>query len=331
MRPRYRLPPTLWLMTEIVSAVDLAISRTLNPAAIGWSRRPVHRTALPWTGRVKRWEYWGIITRRYVLGLTMADLDYAHLTQVYVYDRHRKVEVVEDSVGAGPMRPGLSDELPPITATGGPLTFTDHGRGTRITVETERVKVALEVEGGGDCLGVVVPWNRRRFQYTVKDLARPVSGTISVDGEREAVIAGWGVLDRGRGVWPYRMKWNWGAGSGNVGGKRIGLQLGGKWTDGTGQTENGLIVDGRLTHWIDDLQWAYDLQDPQSTWTVVGPDVEAVLTPFHRRVAKTQLGVIASKTHQAFGHWSGWARGSKGVEYRLDGLLGWAEEARNRW
>ncbi|MBA4608635.1 DUF2804 domain-containing protein [Aeromicrobium sp. Marseille-Q0843] len=318
-------------MSEIVEPVDLALGRRLNPDAVGWTRRPLHRTALPWTGRAKRWEYWGVVTRRFVLGLTIADLDYANLTQVYAYDRLRHHEVSLNTTKLGPLRPGLSDALPPITASSGPLTFADHGRGTRLSVDHERVKVALEAEGGDDALGVVVPWSPRRFQYTLKDPVRPVSGTIEVDGEREAVVAGWGVLDRGRGIWPYRMRWNWGAGSGEVSGRRIGLQLGGKWTDGTGQTENGLFVDGRLHHWIDDLRWEYDLEDPESTWTVTGPDVEAVLTPFHRRVASTQLGVIASRTHQAFGRWSGWARGGKGVEYRLDGLLGWAEEARNRW
>ncbi len=318
-------------MPEIAEPVDLAVGRRLNPEAVGWTRRPLHRTALPWTGRVKRWEYWGIMTPRFVLGLTIADLDYAHLTQVYVYDRERDRETVADTTGLGPLRPPLSDGLPPMTAICGPLTFSDHGRGTRIRVDTDRVQVALEAEGGTEALGVVVPWSPRRFQYTLKDLARPVSGTITVDGEREAVVGGWGVLDRGRGVWPYRMTWNWGAGSGTVGGHRLGLQVGGRWTDDTGQTENGLIVDGRLHHWIDDLTWTYDLEDPSSAWVVTGPDVEAVLTPFHRRVAKTQLGVIASRTHQAFGRWSGWARGPKGVDYRLDGLFGWAEEARNRW
>lgn len=318
-------------MSEIAHPVDLAVGRRLNPDAVGWTRRPLHRTALPWTGRVKRWEFWGIVTRRFLMGLTIADLDYANLTQIYAYDRLRRHEVSLDTARPGPLRPALSDDLPPITASSGPLTFADHGRGTRISVQHERVKVALEAEGGDDALGVVVPWSRSRFQYTLKDPARPLSGTIEVDGEREAVVAGWGVLDRGRGVWPYRMTWNWAAGSGDVNGRRLGLQLGGKWTDDTGQTENGLFVDGRLHHWIDDLQWSYDLEDPDSTWTVTGPDVEAVLTPFHRRVAKTQLGVIASRTHQAFGRWSGWARGAKGVEYRLDGLVGWAEEARNRW
>src|SRR5690606_23325261 len=37
----------------------------------------------------------------------------------------------------------------------------------------------------------------------------------------------WAVLDHGRGRWPYRISWNWGAGSGRSHGRVVGLQVGG--------------------------------------------------------------------------------------------------------
>ncbi|MBN1208700.1 MAG: DUF2804 family protein [Myxococcaceae bacterium] len=42
----------------------------------------------------------------------------------------------------------------------------------------------------------------------------------------------------------------------------------------------------------------------------------------------TNALVIASSTHQAFGHWSGWALDNAVERSSLDGLVGWAEEAR---
>jgi hypothetical protein len=271
------------------------------------------------------------MTRRFVIGLTIADLDYVNLTRIYAYDRLRRHEVCLDTTDLGPLRPGLPDHLPPFTVTSGPLTFSDHGRGTRISVDHERVKVALEAVGGDDALGVVVPWSARRFQYRLKDMARPVSGTVEVDGEREAVLAGWGVLDRGRGVWPYRMTWNWGpaAATPRAGGSVCRWAGSGPTTPArprTGCSSTVACTTGATTS-----RGSMTSRTPDSTWTVTGPDLEAILTPFHRRVASTQLGVIASHTHQAFGRWSGWARGGKGVEYRLDGLVGWAEQAHNRW
>ena len=55
------------------------------------------------------------------------------------------------------------------------------------------------------------------------------------------------MLDVGRGRWPPEITWNWGGGAGRAGDHVVGLQIGAKWTEGSGFTENGLIVDGRLT------------------------------------------------------------------------------------
>jgi hypothetical protein len=41
--------------------------------------------------------------------------------------------------------------------------------------------------------------------------------------------------------------------------------------------------------------------------------------------------VVATAIHQAFGIWSGWMAGDDGQRVKVDGLVGWAEEARNRW
>jgi hypothetical protein len=187
------------------------------------------------------------------------------------------------------------------------------------------VEIDLAVAPGGEVLGVVVPWSSRRFQYTVKDVSRPVSGTITLDGTPYDVT-GWGVLDHGRGKWPYAITWNWAAGSG----AGRGLTLGGKWTDGTGVTENGLFVDGRLHKIHSDLVWEYDRTDWREPWRVHGDGVDATFTPFHEKASRTNLGVVANETHQCFGRWSGVAE-ADGVRLDLDGLVGWAEEARNRW
>jgi len=45
----------------------------------------------------------------------------------------------------------------------------------------------------------------------------------------------------------------------------------------------------------------------------------------------TELGVLAVKTHQAFGTWHGTGVLDDGTEVSLDGLVGWAEQSRNRW
>lgn len=329
---------------EITEPVDLCLpDGRLSPGAVGWTRRPLHRANLRrerfrgW-GRTKRWEYWGVITRRHVLGVQVSSLDYAAVHGLYLLDRRSGAEIRHDVVvplGKGVALPDhaahgrvaavgkdlVVDIDQPAPGADGP---------TVVRVSTPRVDVDLTVAlpDGHEGMGVVVPWSARRFQYTWKDLARPTTGHLVVDGERHEISDAYAVLDHGRGVWPYAMTWNWGAGSGPHG---TAIQLGGRWTDGTGSTENALFVDG-VAHKIGaTTTWTYDRKRWDRPWKVIADGVDAVFHPEHVRVAETQLGVLANHTHQAFGTWEGRARADDGTALRLDGLVGWVEEARNRW
>jgi hypothetical protein len=207
--------------------------------------------------------------------------------------------------------------------------------GTRLRAATHRASfdVVAALPAAHERLAVVVPWSSTRFQYTVKDVARPASGRVAVDGEIFDVPAGesWAVLDHGRGRWPYDIRWNWGAGSGRSGGRVIGIQVGGKWTAGTGSTENAVLVDGRLHKIHDELEWDYDIADWRRPWRVFGGGLDATFTPFFDKRSRTNLGVVSARTDQCFGHWSGVYRAASGEEISFDGILGWAEEVHNRW
>jgi len=196
-----------------------------------------------------------------------------------------------------------------------------------------RLDVLAQRPEGHEAMGVVVPWSARRFQYTVKDVARPARGRLWVDGVEHTVADGdsWAVLDHGRGRWPYAVHWNWGAGSGLVDGRVIGVQVGGRWTDGTGSTENALVVDGRVHKISEELSWRYDTRDWLAPWRVRGDLADLTFTPFWNHSSATNLGILAQRANQCFGHWSGWMRDDAGEPVSVDGVLGWAEDVHNRW
>ena len=107
-----------------------------------------------------------------------------------------------------------------------------------------------------------------------------------------------------------------------------------KWTEGTGFTENGLIVDGRLTKLGRELHWDYDWDDPMRPWRVVDPggQLDAVLTPRFDKHTQARRGrKRGSETHQVFGTWSGRPHDRRRHPLEFDGLQGFAEEARQRW
>ena len=131
------------------------------------------------------------------------------------------------------------------------------------------------------------------------------------------------------------VNWNWGGGAGadNTGRHVVGLQLGGKWTEGTGFTENGVLVDGRLTKLGDELRWDYDWDEPLKPWRVEDPGgrLHLELTPRYDKHTKVEALVMGTETHQVFGTWSGTFITDDGERVEFDALQGFAEESRYRW
>ena len=76
------------------------------------------------------------------------------------------------------------------------------------------------------------------------------------------------VQDFGRGIWPYRSFWNWAVCTGVQGGDRIGVNMGARWTTGTGANENGICVNGRLYKIMEDLCWSYEPSDWMRPWHI---------------------------------------------------------------
>jgi len=345
------LPPTH--EREITAPVDLCTPDGLRlaSAARGWSRLPLHRANLRgvW-GRTKRWDYWAILTGDAAVSVTYADVDYLGIVSVWWAEFASGRSGGRDV--AVPLGRGVS--LPDVPGSA-PLTW--HGRGLDLTVTTdvagtrlcaawqERDGTAASLEAhvampaAHEALHVVIPWSDTRFQYTAKHQARPARGSLTVDGDTRAFGGddgeAWGVLDVGRGRWPYRTRWNWAGAAGRTtdGAHVVGLQLGGIWTAGTGFTENGILLDGRLHKIGDELVWEYDWGAPMRPWRVRHPNgsVELELAPHYDRHARQEALVLGTEVHQVFGRWSGTVDLDDGDRLAVDGIPGFAEECRSRW
>lgn len=335
---------------ELAEPVDLCTpdGSALNPAARGWSRVPLHRAnLLGEQGRNKRWDYWAVLAGDLIISSVYSNTDYIGIGDVF----WRDLATGEQGGAFTAARHGEGFDLPEHPGTA-PLTFrderlnlafTDDERGTRLFAEwTERdgrsgvMDVLVALPPGHESLNVVIPWSDTVFNFTSKHQARPATGTLRV-GDHEYVIGAggdaWGVLDVGRGRWPEEIIWNWGGGAGTVDGHSVGIQIGAKWTAGTGYTENGLIVDGRLSKVGNELEWDYDWDNPMEPWRVTDPDgqIDIVLTPRFDKHGKTQGKKRGNETHQVFGTWSGQITTDDGLTLSFDRLQGFAEEARQNW
>ncbi len=296
---------------ELTEPVDLCTpdGTSLNPAALGWSRTPLHRANLDGCfGINKRWDYWAILagdlvdlvgvrrrrplrSRRRVLGRPHDRRDRR------AHDRHERIRRLRSPGATGnraaARRSGRSrtrDRRRRRAAPGSRASWTEaDGR-------PGRLDVMVDAAGGPRVAQRRHPVERGAVQLHLEAPGAPGDGRAG--RRRPAVGDRWVRTARSRGACSTsggaggrrRSPGTGAAARGGPGSTSSGLQFGAKWTEGSGFTENGLIVDGRLSKLGSELRWDYDWDEPMRPWHVEDPggQLDVVLTP--RFDKHSQLG-----------------------------------------
>lgn len=332
---------------EIVAPVDLCTrGGLLNPGAVGWSRQPLHRCNLSghWP-RKKRWDYWCITTPSFAFSTTIASVDYMGLASAYLIDFDALrcyEETYVTPIGRGVRHGEYVNGDAAFDAGNVSLRFGSDAGGAQLGVRWPGfAKMGLEASievmrpSGHETLNVVVPWDAHRFQFTSKQTALPASGHVALGTRRYKVSGGnaFACLDFGRGIWPYRTAWNWASCAARSGSDLVTLNVGAKWTDGTGATENGIGLNGRLSKIQLPVRVEYDRTDFMRPWRLIGEEADGMeldFVPFFDHKSHTNLLILRSDVHQLFGRFTGRVRVG-GRDVVLEESIGWAEEHIARW
>ncbi len=333
---------------EIVEPVDLCVGKgMLNPEAIGYARQPLVKSNL--TGhfmRKKKWNYWCVYGEDLLFSATISHLDYAAVCFVYILDYEtqrfyekqitlpmgRKVKMPEDVLESVKFTDdNLSVQIVHIQGeTHLSVTISDFDN------DVLHADLHISHPEQDESLNVVIPKSRDIFQFTAKHHTLPTAGFVKVGDKRYDFNPeySFAVLDYGRGVWPRDSEWNWAMASQRLGGKRIGLNLGGKWTDGTGFTENAVFVDGVMSKIHEDVIFSYDTANFMAPWKIKSKFSDVVnltFTPFFERIAATNVRVIRTEVHQLVGYFNGRVRLENGSFLTIRQMLGCAEEHTAKW
>jgi hypothetical protein len=311
---------------------------SLNPAAVGWSRRPLHLCNLRGHRlRKKRWDFWAVASADVYLTVTVADIDYAGVAALAFLDL--ATGRWTERFGVAPLGRGF--DLPEtvggastaVTAGGVTIAIDEEGGATRLRGRAAGLEIDVTVErpAARESVNVLVPFGPSRFHFTSKQPGLPAHGHATVEGRHVTLASdAWACLDFGRGALPYVTSWFWAAGAG----PGLGLNLGGRWTDGTGVTESGVIVDGQLHKIGTPLQFTRP-RDPGGIWRIaaVGAGAGGALEfePVRARTLRAPLVVVGGRLDWAFGRFRGALRADDGTRIAVDDVLGWAEEAWLRW
>jgi hypothetical protein len=320
---------------ELTTAIEIADAEgRLRRDAIGWSRHPLHRCNVAGLARAHAFDYWCVTTPSVALTILVADVGLAGVALVSLLEL-----ATGDTVERVYVRPGGLPAPMPSSPDGelvldawrlrlvvGPRRLIADAR----TLTGKRIEVDLAIErpDGQETVNLLVPWDETRFHFTSKQQALPARGHVRVGGRTHRFDAdAFACRDFGRGRRPAGIDWCWAFASTRLAGRTLGLNLGGRWTDGTGVTENALVIDGRVHKIADAVDFELDRQ-PWRIRTRTTDRVELTFTPLTERALRLPPIV---RFRQCVGHFAGTLVDDLGERLTLDGVLGVAESVRGRW
>ncbi len=333
---------------EIVDATLLCDQKgNLNPAAIGYAKKPIILGNLKGHFmRKKKWNNWYIFGDDILFATSIIHLDYAVICSVRFleYETQRFCEkIVTIPLGKKLKMPERVLETVHLNNEELKLQLLFSNGETHMTVTIPNFEgdllhadLVIKHQVEDESLNVVVPWNRQTFHLTAKHLSLPVNGYVKLDSKsytfnEEDCFA---VLDFGRGVWPRNTAWNRAMASQKCRGHRIGLNLGGLWTDGTGMTENAFFLDGKLHKIHEDVIFHYNKSDYMKPWQIhtrFTDDVQLSFTPFFEREDSKDLKLVTSSLHHMVGYYNGQIRLENGRFMKIQQMLGTVEEHIAKW
>ena len=141
----------------------------------------------------------------------------------------------------------------------------------------------------------------------------------------------WGLLDWGRGVWPFHNEWYWSSASGWLGDEVFGFNLGCGFGNTENATENALFYKKQI-HKLGrvKIQPGTPYNQP---WKLTDEDgrLDITLNPVYDRTTATKLLWVDNSCHQMFGQFTGFAVLDDGTRLQVEGITGFAEHAINNW
>lgn len=302
--------------------------------------------------RIKEWDYYLIYNDKFGLALTVADNSYMGLYSATFFDFAGKKEITKTNMKF--MTLGKTN-MPSTTKNGDVEVknkkysyFFENAQGKReINVYIKNfykgeslianIKLTNEPE---ESMVIATPfWEKKKaFYYNQKIIGFKANGIIKIGTQKfELAENSFGLLDWGRGVWPHKSTWYWGAGIREIGGKKFGFNIGYGFGDTTNATENMLFYEDKA-HKLNEVRFNIPKNekgedDYLKPWTFTSNDgrFEMNFTPILDRHSKASAIIISSNQHQVFGRFSGKVILDDGRKIEIKNFLGFAEKVANRW
>ena len=195
-----------------------------------------------------------------------------------------------------------------------------------------RIHLVVSNDVSNEKMVIATPFKRpNHFYLNYKENYYKADGTIRFGDKVVEFKDATGLLDWGRGVWPYTHEWYWGSLTSHIDGVPFGFNIGWGFGDTRHASENMYFYNkkaykvGKLIGKWDDnnLMAVKHFRDKEGKF-------EFTFTPTYDNYTFNEFVVVDTHCHQVFGLFSGKIMTEDGVKEFKD-MHGFIEHAVNRW
>jgi hypothetical protein len=303
--------------------------------------------------RLKEWDYYLIYNDKFAVALTVGYSVIIGLISASFIDFTRVKENTKTVVTVFP----LGKINMPESSQTGDIIYKDLKVNLSIKHEQKLRNLQLEMKSldknsnfkidillskePKDSMVIATPFkeDKKDFYYNQKIIGMRAIGKVCY---KDRVYEfeednSFGLLDWGRGVWPYKTTWYWSAAQGEVDGKVFGFNLGYGFGDTSAATENMLFYDGAASK-LERVRFLIPINenneyDYLKPWRFTSSDhrFEMEFTPILDRNVNLSAIVLSTEQHQVFGKFNGRAVLDDGIVIKIKDFLGFGERVENRW
>jgi len=303
--------------------------------------------------RLKEWDYYLIYNEDFAVALTVGSIQYAGLISVSLIDLKKAQEKTKSVISVFPI---WRVKMPESSRVGDiiyrdldvNMYFKNDHDARKLYVKMKNFEKGSDLEVSlilksepKDSMVIATPfnWDKKKFYYNQKIIGMRASGEVSYKGTvyKFSPDNSFGLLDWGRGVWPYITNWYWSAGQGMVNNNVFGFNLGYGFGDTSAATENMLFFNG-IANKLESVKFIiqknkFNEFDYMKPWFITSTDkrFEGYFIPIIDRNVNLSAVVLSTEQHQVFGKFTARAVLDNGKVIEFKNFLGFMEKVKNKW
>lgn len=205
-------------------------------------------------------------------------------------------------------------------------------KGSNAKYQNVEIRLVIDNDVENEKMVIATPFkNPKQFYLNYKENYYSGTGSVRFDDLVVDFDGCAGLIDWGRGVWPYSHEWFWGNLTSHIDGVPFGFNIGWGFGDLSHATEN-MYFYNKKAYKVGKLLVKRDKTDYMKPWKLKDEEgkIRMIFTPIYDNYTQNKYVVVDTHCDQVYGYFTGVIETEDGPK-RFRNVLAFIEHAVNRW